>query len=101
MKSYPASKPSYPNLKANLLMTLLVLGVPICAKLILLHARAAASQQVLATDPMSVARRDHTATLLPDGTVLIAGGLDTNGAALASTEVYDRSEEYTSELQSH
>ena len=60
MKSYPASKPSYPNLKANLLMTLLVLGVPICAKLILLHARAAASQQVLATDPMSVARRDHT-----------------------------------------
>src|SRR5438445_2068560 len=84
-------KSTYPNLKANLLMTLLVLGVPIGTKLILLNARAATSQQVLATDPMGVARHDHTATLLPNGTVLIAGGLDASNAVVASAEVYDPS----------
>src|SRR5437870_10520306 len=84
-------KSSYPNLNANLLMTLLVLGVPISTKLILLNARAATSQQVLATDPLSVPRRDHTATLLPNGTVLIAGGLDASNAVVASAEVYDPS----------
>src|SRR5437899_3667806 len=84
-------KSTYPNLKANLLMTLLVLGVPISTKLILLNARAATSQQVLATDPLSVPRRDHTATLLPNGTVLIAGGLDANNGVVASAEVYDPS----------
>ncbi len=37
---------------------------------------------------MTVARDGHTATLLPDGTVLIAGGGDGN-IALSSTELYD------------
>ena len=56
MKSQPnpSRKSTYPNLKANLLMTLMVLGIPIGTKLLLLNARAAASQQVLATDAMSV-----------------------------------------------
>jgi len=35
------------------------------------------------------ARADHTATLLPDGTVLFAGGKDADGQALSSAEVYD------------
>src|SRR6266581_7968872 len=93
MKSHrsPTRKSTYPNLKANLLMTLMVLGIPIGTKLLLLNARAAASQQVLATDAMSVARHDHTATLLTNGTVLIAGGLDDSNAVLASAEVYDPS----------
>src|SRR5213594_2398518 len=93
MKPGKSSNPksTYPNLKANLLMTLLVLGVPISTKLIMQNARAATSQQVLATDPLSVPRRDHTATLLPNGTVLIAGGLDASNAVVATAEVYDPS----------
>src|ERR1043165_796018 len=91
MKASPSRKSTYPNLKANLLMTLLVLGVPIGTKLVPLNARAATSQQVMATDAIGVPRRDHTATLLPNGTVLIAGGLDTNNAVVASAEVYDPS----------
>ena len=34
-------------------------------------------------------REEHTATLLPDGNVLIAGGSDGRGKALASAEVYN------------
>jgi hypothetical protein len=43
--------------------------------------------------PMNVARRSHTATLLPDGRVLIAGGGDgvstTTSQAIQSAEIFD------------
>jgi N-acetylneuraminic acid mutarotase len=38
---------------------------------------------------MQVARFDQAAVLLADGRVLVAGGSDGNGAALASAEIYD------------
>jgi hypothetical protein len=38
--------------------------------------------------PMAVARRGHTATVLPDGRVLVAGGLDKGGNPLASVELF-------------
>jgi Fe-S cluster assembly iron-binding protein IscA len=38
---------------------------------------------------LNVARQNHTATLLTNGKVLIAGGYDINGNALASAELYD------------
>lgn len=41
---------------------------------------------------MAVARSRHTATLLPDGRVLVAGGLTgnlTNNASTASADIYD------------
>ncbi len=45
------------------------------------------TQTFAATGNLNVARCGHTATLLPDGTVLIAGG--GNDAPLASAELYD------------
>jgi hypothetical protein len=41
------------------------------------------------TGSLATARAAHTATLLPDGKVLIVGGFDANGNALASAELYD------------
>jgi Galactose oxidase, central domain/Putative Ig domain len=48
-----------------------------------------ASGTFSSTGTMSTARQHHTATLLPNGKVLVAGGLDANGAVLASAELYD------------
>ena len=38
---------------------------------------------------MAEAREDHTATVLPDGRVLVAGGQDERGRPVAVTELYD------------
>ncbi len=41
--------------------------------------------------PMMTARSRHTAALLADGTVLIAGGIDANGYSIDTAEIYDPS----------
>ena len=41
------------------------------------------------TGSLNIARDGHTATLLPNGKMLVAGGLDINGAPLTSAELYD------------
>ena len=42
-----------------------------------------------ATGSMNTARAAHTATLLRNGKVLVAGGMDSSGDELASAELYD------------
>lgn len=41
------------------------------------------------TASMSVARSSHTATLLPNGKILVTGGYNGGGYALSSAEIYD------------
>src|SRR5437867_4181444 len=82
-------KSTRPNFKANLLMTLLVIGVPIGTKLILLNARAASSEQIKITESMVVPRYGHTNTVYADGRVLISGGYDRDNNPVATQEVFD------------
>src|SRR5947208_5322415 len=44
---------------------------------------------VTPTGSMSTARAAHTATLLPNGKVLIAGGMESEAICLATAELYD------------
>lgn len=50
-----------------------------------------ATDRWVTTNPMTQGRVSHTATLLPDGRVLVAGGRNaqTNGKALDTTEIFD------------
>jgi hypothetical protein len=52
-------------------------------------ARASTSTQIEQLGPLAVPRTAHTATALSDGRVLIVGGRDSAGTALAAAEIFD------------
>src|SRR5215475_7976853 len=60
---------------------------PVAGYLMLVLSCAAAPFQFESTGSMMVSRQDHTATLLNNGKVLVAGGY--NVINLASAELYD------------
>jgi hypothetical protein len=66
-------------------LPLLFLG----AGLLLAQPCAAGSGGFHATGSLATARYDHTATLLPNGKVLVAGGTDNDFHGVTSTELYD------------
>jgi hypothetical protein len=47
------------------------------------------SGSIVTTGPMTVARFDHAAALLPTGRVLIVGGIERNGVMQPSAELFD------------
>ena len=59
------------------------------AGLVVVQPGAAAADVFTNTGSLNTARYQHTATLLPNGKVLVAGGLDISNNALASAELYD------------
>jgi hypothetical protein len=59
---------------------------PVTASAELYHP---SSLSYLPTGSLNVARQAHTATMLPDGKVLITGGVDINENPLSSAEVYN------------
>jgi N-acetylneuraminic acid mutarotase len=64
----------------------LALAVVAANHLLVFSAEAGAFQ---ATGAMNTGRYAHTATLLQNGKVLIAGGYDSNDVEMASAEIYD------------
>src|SRR6476469_4402427 len=84
MKSFPLSS----ILTLWALRGTLFLGVG----LVFVQPCAVASGGFVVTGSLNTARYNHTATLLPNGMVLVAGGLSPTGPAIessASAELYD------------
>jgi hypothetical protein len=69
---------------AVLLMASVALGVPSGA-----FQPGDGNGSWTATGSLDTARFEHTATLLPNGMVIVAGGLDGSGNLLASAELYE------------
>lgn len=77
---------------SHIIFTLLLLMLAACtspAKPPEVTHPSTANGTVIVIQDMITARAAHTATLLPNGKVLIAGGFNGNENALSSTEIFD------------
>src|SRR5208282_6445332 len=63
-------------------------GVPIGALASAAIYNPVAGTFTLTTGSLATARFEPTATLLPNGSVLVAGGQNSSGTLLTSTEIY-------------
>src|SRR5260221_5809249 len=67
-----------------------VRALVICALMLdLFSTRHARADVFLTNSPLTIARYGHTATLLANGKVLVAGGYGYDNAATNSAELYD------------
>ena len=72
--------------KLRPLIALSATGVTLAVAML---AYASSSNQVEQLASLAVPRTAHTATVMADGTILITGGRDTAGTALAVAEIFD------------
>ncbi len=80
---------THPGAFAILILLALSASVVSAADLAILSAPPAKTGAVTATGKLNVRRFSQTATLLPNGKVLITGGMEANGRYDASAELYD------------
>src|SRR5437764_11520626 len=70
-------------------ITRLIFSLSLASAALLAGPCAAAPGQWEYAGSLGTARGSHSATLLPNGTVLVAGGHDSSGGFLSSAELYD------------
>ena len=81
--------PRHTPRRSRLAATVLALALALSALALLAGPAAAGVDTWAPTGALTTARHSHTATLLPDGRVLVAGGSVGWGGVLSSTELYD------------
>src|SRR5262245_37756416 len=72
-------------------MNFTIFRMLICAALLLLRLERVAAESWSLQSPLNSPRHSHTATLLSDGQVLIAGGVSTQDAITNSAEIFNPS----------
>ncbi len=88
MRQWRKLNPSAPkrSVPKTVLITLFIFSILAC-----MVPSSFASSTAIPPHNMNTTRREHTATLLPNGTVLITGGLSFANTILNTAEIYDPS----------